>query len=197
MTGLRERKKLATRQHLAHVATLMFIEHGFDRVTIAEIAEAAGVSKMTVTNYFPLKEDLVFDAHAGVVDSLAALVRTRPEGQSVVDALLAGFLTSLKARTVVSGYATPGFARLVRESDRLRAREREIDELREEALAAELADEVAAPRFVAAVIAGVYRTLFRLTREHILAGLEWDEVCERMTEAATAGFDLIRPVVAA
>jgi AcrR family transcriptional regulator len=59
--GLRERKKRATRQAISNIATGLFLERGFDEVTVAEIAEAANVAKMTVFNYFPRKEDLFFD----------------------------------------------------------------------------------------------------------------------------------------
>src|ERR1700712_5361728 len=59
--GLRERKKRETRQHLSDIATGLFYERGFDAVSVAEVADAAGVSKMTVFNYFPRKEDLFFD----------------------------------------------------------------------------------------------------------------------------------------
>ncbi len=59
--GLREQKKRLTRQQLSNTATELFIQHGFDNVTIADIAAAAGVSKMTVFNYFPRKEELYFD----------------------------------------------------------------------------------------------------------------------------------------
>ncbi|NUR96532.1 MAG: TetR family transcriptional regulator, partial [Kribbellaceae bacterium] len=48
--GLREERRLRTRQSISDVATRLFIEHGFEPVTIAEIAAAAGVAKMTVTN---------------------------------------------------------------------------------------------------------------------------------------------------
>jgi AcrR family transcriptional regulator len=44
MSGLRERKKQATRRHLAEVAKGLFTERGFDNVTVAEVAEAAEVS---------------------------------------------------------------------------------------------------------------------------------------------------------
>ena len=74
-TGLRERRKQETRQATADVATELFVARGFDEVTIAQVADAAGVAKMTVTNYFPRKEDLVFDRAEGVVRSLAALSR--------------------------------------------------------------------------------------------------------------------------
>ncbi len=59
--GLRERKKRQTRQHISDVATGLFLERGFDAVTIAEVAEAADVSVNTVYNYFPAKEDLFLD----------------------------------------------------------------------------------------------------------------------------------------
>src|ERR1700742_3824371 len=69
--GLRERKKEQTRAVIARTAIRMFLERGFDHVSIAEIAAAAGVSKMTVTNYFPTKEDLVISAHGSLIPDLA------------------------------------------------------------------------------------------------------------------------------
>src|ERR1700729_1690551 len=58
--GLRERKKLRTRQLIAESAWRMFAEYGFDAVPVAAVARAAEVSEATVFNYFPTKEDLVF-----------------------------------------------------------------------------------------------------------------------------------------
>ncbi|QFG77192.1 hypothetical protein DMB90_27655 [Raoultella planticola] len=58
--GLREQKRL-TRQQLSNTATELFIKQGFDNVTVSDIAAAAKVSKMTVFNYFPRKEELYFD----------------------------------------------------------------------------------------------------------------------------------------
>jgi AcrR family transcriptional regulator len=59
--GLRARKKRLMRQQLSDTATRMFVEHGFDAVRVAEVAEACGVSEKTVFNYFPTKESLVLD----------------------------------------------------------------------------------------------------------------------------------------
>jgi AcrR family transcriptional regulator len=59
--GLRERKKRETRRSISDIATTLFMAKGFDNTTIAEIAEAAGVSPQTVANYFPTKTDLFFD----------------------------------------------------------------------------------------------------------------------------------------
>src|SRR5580700_2992271 len=60
-SGRRSRKRLATRQSISNAATLLFIERGFDHVTVDEIAEAADVGRMTVFNHFPRKEDMFFD----------------------------------------------------------------------------------------------------------------------------------------
>ncbi|MFC7471264.1 TetR family transcriptional regulator [Actinomadura keratinilytica] len=59
MGGLRERKKAETYRRLSETAVGLFLEHGFERVTVADVAAAAGVSKPTLFRYFPAKEDLV------------------------------------------------------------------------------------------------------------------------------------------
>lgn len=60
-TDRRTRKRLVTRQAISDAATHLFIERGFDNVTVDEIAEAADVGRMTVFNHFPRKEDMFFD----------------------------------------------------------------------------------------------------------------------------------------
>jgi AcrR family transcriptional regulator len=58
--GLRERKKLKTRALIQREAMHLFLEKGFEATTIEEIAEAAEISPSTFFNYFPSKEDVVF-----------------------------------------------------------------------------------------------------------------------------------------
>lgn len=57
--GLRERKKTATRQALHEAAMRLAVERGLDAVTVEAIADAAGVSRRTFSNYFAGKEDAV------------------------------------------------------------------------------------------------------------------------------------------
>src|ERR1700744_2613559 len=85
--GLRERKKRETRAAISASATALFARQGFEATTISDVAGEAGVAKMTVTNYFALKEDLVFDRRAEIVDRLAVAVRTREPASPVLAAI--------------------------------------------------------------------------------------------------------------
>ncbi len=92
--GRRERKKAATRQAIADAALELFLEHGFERVSVRDIAERADVSTTTLFAHFPSKEALVFDRDEDNEAELVAAVRERPAGQSVVEALRAHALKS-------------------------------------------------------------------------------------------------------
>jgi AcrR family transcriptional regulator len=83
--GLRERKKRETRETIAESAMALFGEQGYDAVTVADVARAAGVSEKTVFNYFPAKEDLVFDDGQARRDALIEAIRTRAPGCSLVE----------------------------------------------------------------------------------------------------------------
>ena len=85
--GRRERKKAATRKVISDVATLMFLERGFDEVSIREIAEAADVSPTTVFAHFPQKEALVFDEDDEQRERLVSVVRDRGPGVKIHRAL--------------------------------------------------------------------------------------------------------------
>lgn len=83
----RTRKRLATRQAISDSATRLFMEHGFDRVTVDQIAEAADVGRMTVFNHFPRKEDMFFDREDEVRGLVSAAIHGRDGGTSPVAAL--------------------------------------------------------------------------------------------------------------
>src|SRR5215467_13348806 len=78
VTGLRERKKAATRIAIRDAGMRLFAERGFGGTTIDEIAEQAGVSRATVFAYFPTKEEIVFGDAAAAVDALRELLRDAP-----------------------------------------------------------------------------------------------------------------------
>ncbi|KIF76738.1 TetR family transcriptional regulator [Streptomyces sp. 150FB] len=122
--GLRERKKRQTRQYISDVATGMFLERGFEAVTIAEIAEAADISVNTVYNYFPAKEDLFLDRASGLTGRLSRFVRGREPGESAAEAVFAGLYELIEAVSpttgLVEGYDL--FMKVVHDSHTLKSR---------------------------------------------------------------------------
>jgi AcrR family transcriptional regulator len=87
MPGLRERKKLATRQALSAAAIRLALEQGFDNVRVEDIAEAAGVSPRTFNNYFSSREEAIVAARTSQVERMAEALRARPAEESLLEAL--------------------------------------------------------------------------------------------------------------
>ncbi|MEY9929727.1 AcrR family transcriptional regulator [Catenulispora sp. GP43] len=133
VAGRRERRKLATRQLLVDTAVEMFLERGFDAVTVVEIARVCGVSPTTVFNHFPTKESLVLDLPA---DRLAELrAGLADPGTTPVEAMvriLAGELDNLIAwleaqdDQVWAAAAVQRFEAMVRDTPALRAHHRNM-----------------------------------------------------------------------
>jgi AcrR family transcriptional regulator len=202
---LRERKKEATRASISGIATLLFVQRGFDRVTIGEVAAAAQVSKMTVTNYFPRKEDLVFDRRDVVVGGPADAVRHRPAGQSVTEAVRGWFRAGLAAGDPTLGPHGVAFDRLVTGSATLLAAEREMWEQREVRLAQAMAADTspAADRSVvpvlvrvrAAALSGVLRSVHDEGRRLMLAGSTETAAARTLAPLAEQAFDAVQPLV--
>ena len=197
--GLRERRKQQTRQAISDMATGMFAARGFDHVTIAEVAEAAGVAKMTVTNYFPRKEDLVFDRAERIIRHLADVVTARAPGESMLAAIRRDYAESVARADVTLGLSSPAFAQMIADSPVLISRGLEMLEQREQALgdaiAADLGDGGPQPRVVAALLTSVHRVLYKEAARRSLAGQPRTEICGWLAGAATAAFDLLEPAL--
>ena len=195
--GLRERRKQETRQAISDIATQMFVEHGFDEVTIAQVAEAAGVAKMTVTNYFPRKEDLVFDRAEAIERHLADVIAARAPGESMLAAIRRDYAEAVARADVTLGLSSPAFAAMILGSPVLVSRVREMLDKREQALgdaiAAETGTDNPQQRLVAALLASVHRVLAAEASERSLAGLPREEICAVLADAATRAFDLLEP----
>jgi AcrR family transcriptional regulator len=85
--GRRERKKAATRSAIVDAALELFLERGFDEVSVREVAEKADVSPTTVFAHFPQKEALLFFEEDAQREKLLAAVRSRTDGTSISAAL--------------------------------------------------------------------------------------------------------------
>lgn len=87
--GLRERKKAATRRALHEAAVRLAMRDGADRTTVEAIADEAGVSRRTFSNYFGGKEEALMYGDFQRIQGLIELVRARPAGEGPWPALTA------------------------------------------------------------------------------------------------------------
>jgi AcrR family transcriptional regulator len=173
--GLRERKKQQTQQLILDTATRLFDQRGFDGVTVAEIARAAELSEMTVFNYFPTKEDLVFGKMEFFEEQLVVAVEQRDPGESAVASfgrvLIAGIDQPAARADMIAKAAT-----LIRASPTLQAREREVRARYTARLAhlftaeAGAADDDIEAWAVASALMAVHQGLLQYVRDAVLAG---------------------------
>jgi AcrR family transcriptional regulator len=189
--GLRERKKRETRAAISASATALFARQGFEATTISDVAGEAGVAKMTVTNYFALKEDLVFDRRAEIVERLAAAVRDRADECSALDAIRGALERGLDERNPTFGFIGPRFAELVLASPALVASERSMFVAQEQALAAELSRGPGdvEMELAAAALAAVFRVLYYEGRRRMLAGEPTDDTVAALRRLGSEAFD--------
>jgi AcrR family transcriptional regulator len=196
--GLRERKKLQTAMRIYRTAVELFVERGFDNVSVQEIADAAEVSKMTVFNYFGTKEDLIFSPMEEHFSDAARAVRERQPGESAVAAVRRQFLEMVEARDPSVGLNSEPFARQVRhlvmatpvlmERAFLAAQKgtRELAGL----LAEETGDTTVA-LIAAATLSAARNALIEEHHSRVEAGEAPDEVAADATERARHAFGLI------
>jgi AcrR family transcriptional regulator len=197
-TGLRERKKNATWELLRNTALDLFEERGFENVSVAEIAAAAEVSKATVFNYFPSKEDLVIGGMKRHTGDAARVVRERRRGETPHSALREHYLHMLERRAPQTGLSdNPMFLRVQRllvanPSLRISA----MDYRRQSAaqLAAVLIEEGQAKltaRLVASQLLHTQHILVEASVHLILEGNPLDKVQTMARSAAEHAFGLL------
>lgn len=190
--GLRESKKLHTRQQIADEAMRLFVTRGFDRVTVAEVAAAAEVSEKTVFNYFPTKEDLFFDEVPKREAALVGAIHERAPGESILMALRR-LQVSECPRLCSPSFAT--FARIIEESTALQAKELEVmahfAQVLAEALQREVGVDERDARIAAGIMISVHRQVFRGARKQALAGKHGPAAVRRLRADLERAYELI------
>src|ERR1700712_4004673 len=130
-----------TRARILEVSTRLFLERGYDTVTVAEVAREAGVSTVTVFNHFPRKEDLFLDRADDAAELLRSAVRDHGAHEpDVLASLREATLRLVDERHPLSGLneRSIAFFRTVAASPALVARAREIGSDLQGVLAGEL-----------------------------------------------------------
>ena len=91
--GLRERKKIATRQALGVAATRLAADRGLENVLVEDIAEAVGVSARTFNNYFASKYEAICALAFDRAMRIGAALRDRPADEPLWDAIVAAVMS--------------------------------------------------------------------------------------------------------
>ncbi|WP_410793012.1 TetR/AcrR family transcriptional regulator [Kribbella sp. C-35] len=188
-----------TRARISDVATQLFLERGFDAVTVAEVAREAGVSSVTVFKHFPRKEDLLLDR----ADDATDLLRTAVRGSTdVLASLREATLRLADDRHALSGLkdgSVPFFV-TVAASPALIGRAREIADELQQTVVEELSGDPAsgnsafdgdAALLAAFLIAG-YTTVLTGTARRLMAGDTPDDVAEDHRTRVDHLFDKLR-----
>ncbi len=202
MAGRRVRDKQRTRDRIAQVATTLFLDRGFDEVTVAEVAEAAGVSKVTVFAHFARKEDLLLDRAPEAFALLSAAARDRPAGVDPVPALHRLAVELAEQRHPLSGLTAgaEAFLRTVVSSPALLARAREMVGEVELALGRALAEgprPVVEPHLLASLVVAAYRTVLTGTADRRINGDPLPEVVADHHRRLETAFDALRAAAGA
>lgn len=183
---------------IADAAGLLFSRHGFEAVTVDEVARAAGVSKQTVFNYFPTKEQLVFSRAAEQREAMLAAVRDRPTGHSVVDAFrqyMRSFWTEVGS--LADERPQGGFWSILSASPALLAHGREVNAANVAALARLIHHESGAPehdlrpQVVAHALVAPHAAVFDHWRHRIVKGEHPRALIDELLDAADRAYDLL------
>ena len=189
--GLRERKKQRMYQEVSETAIRLFLEKGFDAVSVAEIAAAAGISKPTLFRYFPAKEDLVLHR---IADHEGEAARVAAEGPTPLAALRRHFLDGLEREDPVTGLndhpAVLAFHTLLYGTPALVARAYAHLERSEAALAEALGGGLEA-RLAAGQIVAVQRILAMENWRRIAEGERVEDVRPGAVAAAERAFGVL------
>lgn len=197
-----ERGGPQTRARIASVAARLFLERGFESVTVAEVAREAGVSSVTVFNHFPRKEDLFLDRAVDAAELLRSAVRYRGHDVDVLT-----HLRDVTLRLVDDGHPLSGvndkslpFFQTVAGSPTLIARAREIGSDLQETLTEELeqdADFTGDAELLAAFFIAGYGTVLEKTAQRLIAAEDRDTVVADHRARLDRLFDALRNGVAA
>lgn len=81
------RRKITTRAEVEHVAFELFADRGFERTTIDDIAEAAGIGRRTFFRYFPSKNDIAWGDFDGQLRTMRKRLAEYPADRPLLEVI--------------------------------------------------------------------------------------------------------------
>lgn len=178
-TGLRERKKRATRRAIVTAALELFDQLGFRATSIPAIADAVQVSPRTVSYYFPAKELILFADEFAWTVRLEQWLRDRDPNQTTADAFRAWLAAELPSALDVDRDEALRRQRIIAADAALQDAERRYFTRGEQALAEAFAADKSAPsplhaRMTAAALLAMFGVIAADAGARLAAEGDWD-----------------------
>jgi AcrR family transcriptional regulator len=120
--SLRDRASRAVRAEVAEVALRLFLDQGFEKTTVDQIAAEAGLSRTSFFRYFATKEDVILGHLEELRQSLVEAFDERPEQEPVWRALRRAFDVLIE-QTVAAPERGLAMARMLHSTPSLRSRQ--------------------------------------------------------------------------
>lgn len=176
-SDLRTRNRDRNRKEVADVALGLFLERGFDDVTVDEIAAAAGISRRTFFRYFDSKEGVVLPFEEERLEVLRGVLARRPAGESIFVGLRRALLAIVALETVAERAEMLARLRIIMEHPSLHARSLEQQSVMEAAVRELIAEHLGVDPetdLEARVVAGATMAAVRASAEvwHATGGRE-------------------------
>lgn len=189
LTGLRVRKKLATRAALGQAAWQLTIERGYAHTRVEDIAAAAGVSTRTFNNYFASKEEALLSVGEDRGARIVSALHGRPDSESLWEALA----HAVSEQFAGGGEVPRPAARWIAFPPELAAAQRRLHAAIEAALTTAIAERTGTdpdrdlyPRLVAGVVVSATQTAFDHWRTSE-SGAPFPEVLQQVLRQVAAG----------
>lgn len=169
------------RGRLEEAALELYAERGYDRTTVAQIAERAGLTERTFYRHFADKREVLFAGGPVLEEALVASVRAAPAGAAPYDVVAGALATAASFLDDERRAIAPRRQAVIEAHPELR--ERELGKMASwaAALAGALVEQGAEPR-VAGLVAQTGVAVFRVAFETWVADPEGQDLTEVLRE---------------
>lgn len=92
-TTLRARNREAAKEQVIDAALGLFVQHGYEAVTVEQIATSVGLSRRSLHRYFSSKDDIILCKYDSLGDTFVELLQARPMDEDGWESLRHVFTT--------------------------------------------------------------------------------------------------------
>ncbi|MFW0797250.1 TetR family transcriptional regulator [Gordonia sp. CPCC 205515] len=200
--GLRERKKLQTRDRLISAALELCDSQGFDATTVEQISDAADISPRTFNRYFATKEDVILAPAEDMIAAMAAALDAQPRTDNEFQALVNAQMQILGGECPTGSVDLSRFEtmnRIIQSAPSVSGRNTELAERKYRSITDKVAERMGLPADdpQVRVTVGLYMSLVHISMDAWRCGQSSGDAADSAVAAQTlaATYETFREVV--